>query len=105
MTTNDAVIKQVQAAAPSLRLCVGWDGNTDPLSIAHRAIDLGVYKAQLFKPYFTKETVELLHAHGIRANVFFADDPTEAQQYLQMGIDTVLTNDYLTVYNAVKELL
>ena len=40
--------------------------------------------------------------HGIRCNVFWADDPEEAKRYLEMGIDTVLTNDYLTVYNAVK---
>ena len=37
--------------------------------------------------------------------VFYADDPELAKQYLDMGIDTILTNDYLTIYNAVKNRL
>lgn len=41
--------------------------------------------------------------HGIRCNVFWADTPDEARRYFEMGIDTVLTNDYLTVYNAVEK--
>ena len=31
-----------------------------------------------------------------------ADDPDEACRYIDMGIDTILTNDYLRVANAVK---
>ena len=45
------------------------------------------------------------HAHGILCNVFWADDPEEALEYLKMGIDTILTNDYLAVYNRVKQEL
>ena len=61
------------------------------------------YKVQLFKPYFNQESIDKAHAHGILCNVFWADDPDEARRYFEMGIDTVLTNDYLTIYNAVKE--
>ena len=70
-----------------------------------RAIALGAYKVQLFKPYFNQETVDLAHANGILCNVFYADDPDEARRYLEMGIDTILTNDYLNIYTATKELL
>jgi glycerophosphoryl diester phosphodiesterase len=73
--------------------------------MAKRAIELGAYKIQLFKPYFNEETVKLAHEHGILCNVFWADDPEEAREYLDMGIDTILTNDYLTVYNAVSDML
>ena len=103
MTTNDAIIKQVMEYAPDLKVCVGWDGNKDPMSIVDRAIELGAYKVQLFKPYFNQDSVDKAHQHGILCNVFWADDPEEAHKYFEMGIDTVLTNDYLTVYNAVKE--
>ena len=103
MTSSDTMIQRVMAYAPDLRVCVGWDKNKDPLSMVRRAIALGAYKIQLFKPYFNQETVEMAHAHGILCNVFYADDPEEAKQYFAMGIDTVLTNDYLTVYNAVKD--
>lgn len=100
MTTNDDIIRQVMAYAPDLPVCVGWDGNEDPMSIVDRAIALGAYKVQLYKPYFTKESVEKAHAHGILCNVFYADDAEEAKRYLEMGIDTVLTNDYLSIHNA-----
>ena len=103
MTSNDRMIKKVMEYAPDLRVCVGWNGNKDPMSIVDRAIELGAYKVQLFKPYFNQESVDKAHAHGILCNVFWADDPDEAQKYFEMGIDTVLTNDYLKIYNAVKD--
>lgn len=100
MTTNDEVIRRVMAYAPDIPVCVGWDGNKDPMSIVDRAIALSAYKVQLFKPYFTKESIEKAHAHGILCNVFYADEPDEAKEYLEMGIDTILTNDYLNIKNA-----
>jgi glycerophosphoryl diester phosphodiesterase len=103
MTTSDAMIRRVMEYAPDLRVCVGWDGNKDPMSIVDRAIALNAYKVQLFKPYFNQESVDKAHAHGILCNVFWADDPDEARRYFAMGIDTVLTNDYLAIYQAVKE--
>lgn len=106
MTVNDNVIRYLSTYAPDIPCCVGWDGNkTDPLSMVKRAIDLGAYKVQLFKPYFNQETVDMAHAHGILCNVFWSDDPEEARRYLEMGIDTVLTNDYLNIYTATKDLL
>ncbi|MBO7150029.1 MAG: hypothetical protein J6V71_03960 [Clostridia bacterium] len=103
MTTSDKIIKKVMKYAPDIKCCVGWDGNKDPMSIVDRAIKLGAYKVQLFKPYFNQESIDKAHAHGILCNVFYADDPEEAHKYFEMGIDTILTNDYLTIYNAVKD--
>jgi glycerophosphoryl diester phosphodiesterase len=57
---------------------------------------------QLFKPYFNQETVDKAHAHGIKCNVFFADEIDEAKKYIEMGIDTILTNDYLKISSALK---
>ncbi len=103
MTSSDQMIRRVMEYAPDMRVCVGWDGNkTDPLSMVKRAIDLGAYKIQLFKPYFNQESFDMAHEHGILCNVFYADDPDEARRYFEMGADVVLTNDYMTVYNAVK---
>ena len=102
MTSNDKAIRKLMEYAPDIRVCVGWDGNKEPMSMVDRAIELGAHKIQLFKPYFNEETVKKAHAHGILCNVFWADDPEEALHYFDMGIDTVLTNDYLNIYNAVK---
>ena len=104
MTTNDAIIRRVMEYAPDMHICVGWDGNKDPMSMVNRAIELGAYKIQLFKPYFNQESVDLAHRHGILCNVFWADDPEEAIRYRKMGIDCILTNDYLTVKNALSDV-
>lgn len=103
MTTNDEMIRRVQAYAPDIRVCVGWDGNEEPMSIVDRAIALGAYKVQLFKPYFNQASIDKAHAHGILCNVFWSDDPEEARQYRAMGIDTILTNDYLNIKNALEQ--
>ncbi|MBE5893151.1 MAG: hypothetical protein E7286_07195 [Lachnospiraceae bacterium] len=103
MTTSDRMIRKVQAYAPDLKCCVGWDGNPEPLSMIDRAIELGAYKVQLFKPYFNQESVDKAHAHGILCNVFWSDDPEEAKHFLDMGIDTILTNDYNLVSQVLKK--
>ena len=105
MTTSDKIIRRVMKYAPDFKVCVGWNGNKDPMSIVDRAIELGAYKVQLFKPYFNQASVDKAHANGIRCNVFWADDPDEARRYFEMGIDTVLTNDYLAVYNRASDFM
>jgi glycerophosphoryl diester phosphodiesterase len=102
MTTNDRIIRQVMAFAPDIRCCVGWDGNKDPMSMVDRAIALGAYKIQLFKPYFNAETVKKAHEHGILCNVFWSDDPEETKAFREMGIDTILTNDYNLISQVVE---
>ena len=101
MTTNDRIIKKVMNFAPDICVCVGWDGNKEPLSIVERAIAIGAQKVQLFKPYFNQQSVDKAHQHGIICNVFWADDTEEAIQYREMGIDCILTNDYLAIKNAL----
>lgn len=101
MISHDGVIKQFKEYAPEINMCVGhlkekaWE-------IVDRAIDLGAQKVQLFKPYFNQEMIDKAHANGILCNVFFADDADEAKKYLDMGIDTILTNDYNLISQVVK---
>ena len=91
------------AYAPNIPVCVGYDRDPDPMRIVKRAKALGAKKIQLFKPYFNEETVKAAKAAGIICNVFYADTPEEANKYLDWGIDTILTNDYLSVYNSVAD--
>lgn len=46
--------------------------------------------------------VEKAHAHGMRCTVFWSDDPDETQEFLDMGIDVILTNDYQRISQCVK---
>ena len=41
----------------------------------------------------------------IKCNMFFADEPEKAIEYLEMGIDTILTNNFCVVNRAVKDYL
>ena len=68
--------------------------------IVDRAIAHKCQMVQLFKPYFDQSTIDRAHAAGLRVNVFFSDDPAEARKFLEMGVDTILTNDYLLIANA-----
>ena len=100
MIRHDGVIRQFMEYAPDIPVCVGHLPER-PYEIVERAIALGAKKVQLFKPYFDENTVKKAKAHGIRCNVFYADDPEEAKRYLAMGVDTVLTNSYLSIARAL----
>jgi len=101
MLEPDAHIRQFKAYAPDIPTCVGHL-SARPWEIVDRAIELGAEKVQLFKPYFNQEMIDKAHAHGVLCNVFWSDDVEEARQFIDMGIDTILTNDYLKISNALR---
>ena len=45
--------------------------------------------------------IDRAHANGIACNVFWSDDPEETERFLDMGIDTILTNDYNRIAKTV----
>ncbi len=100
MTANYTLLRQMGDMAPEIARCAGADET--PLTMVDRAIELGCQKVQLFKPHFTKEMIERAHAHGIICNVFWSDDPEETKQFLDMGIDVILSNDYLRIARTVE---
>ncbi len=83
-----------------MECCVG--GGDRPWEEVERALELGCRKIQLFKPYFDQAMIDQAHANGIRCNVFWSDDPEEAKVFLDMGIDTILTNDYNLVSQIIR---
>ncbi len=103
MSGNDEVLKQLGALAPHLKRCVGAGAEKD--RIVERAIELGCEMVQFFKEHISPEKVELAHQHGIICNYFYCDDVEKANYYLDMGIDTILTNDYQRMYNALSNRL
>ena len=100
MVSRDVVLEQLKEMAPDIPRCCGerfdrlWE-------IVDRAIEHGCEKVQLFKPYFNQEMIDKAHAHGIICNVCWADDVEEAKEFLDMGIDTILTNDYLKISQGI----
>ncbi len=102
MLELDEDIRRFKEYAPDIGICVGHDFGRN-WAIVDRAIELGAQKVQFYKPYFNQEMIDKAHAHGIRCNLFYTDDPAEAREYLDMGIDTILTNDYNLVSQVLKK--
>ncbi len=101
MSSTPARLKAALEYAPDICCCMG--AGQDRWKIVDNAIATGCKKVQLFKPYFNQEMIDKAHAHGIKCNVFWSDDPEETVKFLDMGIDTILTNDYLSIKNTVDE--
>ena len=101
MLETDYQIKQFKAYAPEIAVCVGHL-HARPWEIVDRAIELGCEKVQLYKPYFNQEMIDKAHENGIKCNVFWSDDPKETKDFLEMGIDTILTNDFNIISQIVK---
>lgn len=102
MLETDMQIKQFKNYAPQISVCVGHLEDR-PWEIVNRAIELDCQKVQLYKPYFNQEIIDKAHQHGIICNVFWSDDEEETKKFLEMGIDTILTNDYYLISQVVKK--
>lgn len=101
MCGKDEVLERLQREFPEIqRCCGGGDGKWE---IVDRAIKYGCKKLQFFKECCTREMVERAHAHGIVCNAFFADTPEMANEYLDMGVDTILTNTYHIISEVVAK--
>jgi glycerophosphoryl diester phosphodiesterase len=100
MSGNETLLIQLRELAPHIARCAGA-GDDACGDLVEKAIRTGACKIQLFRPYFKKnpedyfeKAVEKAHANGIRVNVFWSDNPERTKRYLELGADTILTNDY-----------
>ena len=92
------VMVSARKYAPSIPRCMG--AFPDPWHIVDRAIAMECAKVQLFVPYVNREMIDKARKHGIRCNLYFCDDPAKVAQWLDAGIDTILTNDYWSIARA-----
>jgi len=103
MTSNDKLLALAQKIAPDIARCVGA-GDT-PHIMVERALKYDCKKIQLVKTkVFNREVIKKAHENGIICNVFWSDDPDEAEEFIKMGCDTILTNDYNRVAQRLKKI-
>ncbi len=100
MTENNIVMQQLIRLAPDILRCQG--AGDEPDRIVENAIRNRCQKLQFFKPHISRDMIEKAHINNIRCNVFWSDDPEEAQSFLDMGADTILTNDYNRISRVLK---
>ena len=102
---EEDVLRTALKLAPELPRCA-LDRYQD-FKLVEIAKRFGCAKVQLCKNRkgycFNQEMVDEAKAAGIRCNVFWSDDPEETRWMLEMGIDTILTNDYLRIAAVVEE--
>jgi len=101
MSGDDLLLERLAKEYPDIaRCCGGGDGKWE---IVERAIRFGCKKLQFVKGYFNREMVQKAHENGIICNVFWSDDPAETEEFLDMGIDVILTNDYNRIAQVVAK--
>jgi len=101
MSGDDSLLERLAREYPEIaRCCGGGDGKWE---IVERAVRFGCKKLQFVKGYFNREMVERAHKSGILCNVFWSDDPAETEEFLDMGIDVILTNDYNRIAQVVAK--
>ena len=88
---------------PEIPRCMSADAGKR--EIIDNAIKYDCQKVQFFTPYYNQEMVDRARSLGLQCNLYFCDDPADVARIFDMGIDTILTNDYLPVANAAKEYL
>ena len=101
-SNSSIACKAVKERDPALRYCLIWNGQESAAELVERAIAVGADKVQISTPFDDPACIKRAHEHGIRCNLFYTDDREEAVRYFEMGIDTILTNDYLSVKQALE---
>lgn len=101
--SSTAILAMAKQYAPDIPRCAGGGPTAETRwDIVDRAIATDCQMVQFFKPCYSKELVDKAHAHGLICNVFWSDKPEETRELLEMGMDTILTNDYHRIAEEVK---
>lgn len=93
---NDAVQDQLAKLAPDIPRCMRYDESRSD-RIVERALAHKCQMVQLVRSSFNRSTVDRARAAGLRCAVLCPDDPSEAKKFLEMGIGTILVNDYPSI--------
>ena len=81
------------------RCCL--EGYND-FTMVDKAIFYKCRKLQFTSTFFNRDMIEKAHKNNIWCNLFESDVPEETIAYLQMGIDSILTNDLIKNMKAVR---
>ena len=102
---RDEVMEAALEVAPHIPRCMGAGGKERRLAIVDRAVKYECRKVQFFTTYWTKELIDRAHDLGMKCNYFFCDEPEQARKMFELGIDTVLTNDYWRIARIKDEFV
>jgi len=92
ITGEKDVLLTAQNLAPEMPRCC-LEGHMN-YSIVENAVLYGCERVQFCKTLVTGDMIRRAKENSLHCNLFWSDDPLEAQAYFDLGIDTLLTNDY-----------
>lgn len=104
MSVNEEHLTRFHEVAPEISRCIAFNcKKSDPFAYIYRASEMGLQKIQISSP--TAEVIEYAHRKGLICNIYYADTLEKASQLLEMGADTILSNNILRIapaFNACK---
>lgn len=102
ITGEKDVLVTARNLAPEISRCC-LEGHMN-YTIVENALKYDCHRVQFCKLYLTKEMIDEAHNHNLICNLFWSDNPTETIYFFEQGIDTILTNNFLTVKRGVDSL-
>lgn len=88
---KDVLLTAMKLAPQVPRCCLEGHMN---YSIVENALKFECRRVQFCKTLLTQRMIDKARANGLHCNLFWSDDLQEAKAYLELGIDTLLTNAY-----------
>jgi len=98
-TDTPAIMAAAQEVAPEIQRCALTPevGEVDVDVVLANAVKYQCTRYQSFGKYMTPEIVEKAHSLGLKCNLFYADDPEVAKEFLARGLECILTDNYWVV--------
>lgn len=90
LATQASQITLARTLCPQLRVC-NMSPQRDP-DYLDRSVQVQSDLVQFFAQDLTPGLVERAHAHGIKVNVFYANDVPTTNQFIKWGVDAILTD-------------
>ncbi len=100
ITGEGDVLETALSMAPKIRRCC-LEGHMN-YSIVENALRYQCSRVQFCKLFLTRQMIDTARENGITCNLFWCDDPKEAKRFFEMGIDVILTNNYLHTAQALQ---
>ena len=88
---SDEVAAQVRNYSKEIEICLTPKERAKPENL-RKCADFGCRYVQPVRESVTPETFALCRELGLRANVFYSDDPREAEELRKMGAGGIMTN-------------
>lgn len=87
---SEAALDAAREAAPELPRA--WLGEELPGDWRERVVRLGCIALDLKETLLTQQRIDEIHTAGLRVATWTVNDPARAQQLIEWGVDTVITD-------------